>query len=256
MTSFYRIGSKWMIALLAIVMLVAVGCSSDDDNGTEPPANNAHAASAVCNPNSLGSGGGQVQVTVTANDSDGDALTYSYSAAFGSGLPTSPTSSSSASWTLPANAGTNPAPYTVDITVSDGEGGSVTVSAGVTVEGQQQQSGATISGTMSFPPGPSIDLANSQFAIYTSYDNWNFYNPLMATASIGSGASVTYSLSLIPEGSYLLEGWSDRDGDLAWSSGDAVAWYGGGLWGQPNFTFLPVLTGQSYNQNFSMQLIP
>jgi hypothetical protein len=238
-----------LIAIIALSLLV-VGCS-DDDNGSNNVNRAPQNVQITLSNTTLPSNGGTVTVTVSATDPDGDQLNYTYNVTLGTVTP----NGSQATWVLSPNTGTNDLQGQITVTVSDGTA-NAQATAGVTVQGQQAASGATISGRLYFPPGPSVDLSNAQFAIYLSYADWAVYNPLMSVAATGSGASVNYTLTGIPEDSYLLEGWSDRDGDLQWSSGDAVGWYGSGAWGAPNFNFYPVLSGQSYNVEMQMVLIP
>lgn len=195
----------------------------------------------VVTPSSIGTGG-VVTVSVTASDADGDALTYSYTpnggAINGSGA--------SVSWTAPGQAGT----YSVTVTVTDGNGGTATASGALTVTAV---SGNTIiNGTAFFPAGVSGDLSNSKVSIYTTLDNWNFNQPIKFTATIGAGASVTFSMDNVLPGNYYLDVWKDIDNSATWSSGDFVGWHGSGGLGSPDLTEFQIIQGET--KNFSVQM--
>jgi hypothetical protein len=202
--------------------------------------------------NVLPSSGGTVIITVVATDQDGDVLTYSYSASFGAIVG----SGSTVSWVLPANTGSSDIQAVLTVTVSDGEASSTAMLA-VTIQGQSGPSGGTLSGTLMLPAGQNGDLSGAKAYIYTSIVDWSTYSPFMFTAATGSGVYVTYSLSNIPAGSYLFDAWKDSDGDLVWSSGDYVGWFGTGSLGAPNLVFLYLATGQSRTIDiYNMILIP
>lgn len=227
MASFYRIGGKWMIVLLAIIMLVAVGCSSDSkDNGNNDTNHAPQISSVNVNPSSVGSSGGTASVSVSASDSDGDNLTYSYSATYGTVSGTS----SIATWVLPANSGTNPVNAVVNVSVSDGTA-NVTSSGNCTVQAAAAAT-TSISGTLSLQAGASGNLDNAQVAIYPDLTAWNTYAPAKFTAAVGQGlgATATYMLDPVAQGTWYLDAWKDNDGSSNWTVGDLVGWYGtGGL---------------------------
>jgi hypothetical protein len=213
--------------------VIFTACKKDNSNPV--------IASVAVNPSSIAASG-SVNVTVTATDADGDALTYAYTpnggAINGSGA--------SVSWTAPAQAGT----YSVTVTVTDGKGGTATGSGTLTVT--EISSSTTITGTAYFPAGVSGDLSNAKVSIYTSWDNWNVNQPIKYTGAIGSGATVTFSMTSVLPGNYYLDVWKDNDNFGSWSSGDFVGWYGGGGYGSPALTEFQITQGET--KNFSIQM--
>jgi len=188
---------------------------------------------------------GVALVTVNASDVDGDALTYEYAPSGGSisGI------GSSVMWTAPFQGGT----YSLNVIVSDGFGGTAIGNAFLIV--QQTSSTATITGTAFFPAGVSGDLSNAKVSIYTTWDNWYYNQPIKFTGAIGSGATVTFSMTSVLPGNYYLDVWKDNDNLGSWSSGDFVGWYGSGGLGSPALTEFQITTGQTLNFNIQMYII-
>lgn len=242
MAKFYRIGSKWLIALLAIVMLVAVGCSSDDnnDNGNNDTNSAPQNVTITLSQTSLGSSGGSVTVSVSASDPDGDALTYTYSVTLGSVSG----SGSQVTWQVPANSGTSTLQGSITATVSDGKL-SAQAQAGVTVAAAAAQT-TKITGTLRMAAGASGNLDNTQVAVYRTIGDWNTYAPaaLDAAVGIGLGASATFSLDPIADGTWYLDAWKDIDGSLNWSSGDLVGWVGAGGLSSPSLSAFSLAQGE------------
>lgn len=184
-------------------------------------------------------------MTVMATDADGDALTYTYLPTGGAITGTGQT----VSWTAPSAGGA----YSVAVTVSDGKGGQATGTGSLTV--QQASSNAAITGTASFPAGVSGDLSNAKVSIYTTWENWNFNQPIKFVGAQGAGASVTFNMTEVLPGNYYLDIWKDIDNSGTWTSGDFVGWYGSGGLGSPALTEFQVVSGQTFSVNISMYII-
>ena len=218
--------------------IIFTSCKKEESNSSPV------IASVVVNPSSIAAGG-TATVTVTATDANGDALTYSYVPNGGSISG----AGASVSWTAPSAAGA----YSVTVTVTDGKGGTATASGSLTVTAVS--SNGTITGTASFPAGVSGDLSNAKVSIYTTLDNWNFNQPIKFTAAIGSGASITFTMTDVLPGNYYLDVWKDIDNNAFWSSGDFVGWYGSGGLGSPALTEFQITQGQTFNVSVSMYII-
>lgn len=232
-----RLISIVMVVFLATLM-VFNGCKKDATNS------NPVISSVMVNPQTVAAGA-VATITVTATDADGDALTYAYvpngGAISGSG--------SVVSWTAPSTAGA----YSVAVTVTDGKGGTASSTGALTV--QAVSNTTKITGTASFPAGTSGDLSNAKVSIYTSWENWNFNQPIKFTAVQGSGASVTFQMVDVLPGNYYLDVWKDIDNSATWTVGDYVGWYGSGGLGSPNLTEFQISEGQTLNFSISMYII-
>jgi hypothetical protein len=231
-----RLVSVAMIVILATLM-VFNACKKDSNS-------NPVIAAVMVNPQTV-SAGAVATITVTATDADGDALTYAYipngGAISGTGAMVT--------WTAPSTAGA----YSVTVTVTDGNGGTATSAGALTV--QAVSNTTKITGTASFPAGTSGDLSNAKVSIYTSYENWNFNQPIKFTAVQGSGASVTFQMVDVLPGNYYLDVWKDIDNSANWTVSDYVGWYGSGGLGSPNLTEFQISEGQTLNFNISMYII-
>lgn len=233
-----RIVSFALSAFLLVAFVVLISGCDKDENG------NPVISAVVVNPASV-SAGGQVFITVTASDPDGDALTYTYlpngGAVSGSG--------SSVTWTAPTIAGA----YSVTVTVTDGNGGSATASGTLTVTAASNVTRVT--GTASFPAGTSGDLSNAKVSLYTSYENWNFNQPIKFAAVTGAGASVSFEITDVLPGNYYMDVWKDIDNSATWTVGDYVGWYGSGGLGSPALTEFQITQGQTLSFTISMYII-
>lgn len=198
--------------------------------------------SILINPSSIPVSG-TVSITVVATDPDGDALTYSYTPNGGAINGIGP----AVTWTAPANAGT----YSVTVKVSDGKTSSEQ-SAALTVT--PNSTVTSINGTAYFPAGVSGDLSNAKVSLYTTLDNWKNNVPIKYVATIGSGSSVTFSITNVLPGNYYLDVWKDIDNDAFWSVGDFVGWYGAGGLGAPSLTELQIIQGQSLTVTVPMYI--
>jgi hypothetical protein len=229
-----RIVSVLLVVFVGVIM-VFNGCKKEESNS------NPVITSVLVNPTTV-SAGGIATVTVVASDPDGDALTYSYipngGAIAGAGA--------AVSWTAPAVGGA----YSVAVTVTDGNGGSATSTGSLTV--QQASNVTRITGVAAFPAGTSGDLSNSKVSIYTSWENWNFNQPIKFVATTGSGASVSFEMVDVLPGNYYLDVWKDIDNSATWTSGDFVGWYGAGGLGSPQLTEFQIAQGET--KNFSVQM--
>ncbi|MFH2056285.1 MAG: hypothetical protein ABIJ61_10035 [bacterium] len=249
MTSFYRIGSKWMIALLVIVMLVAVGCSSDDkDNGNNDTNSAPQNVAISLTQTALTNAGGTVGVTVSASDPDGDALTYTYSVTLGSISG----SGSAVNWIVPQNTGSSTLQGSITVTVSDGSL-SAQAQAGITVAGVAQTERTRIYGTLSLQAGVNGNLDNTQVAIYGTLGDWNTYAPALYTAAtgVGAGSSATYNLEPVASGLWYLDAWKDIDANGIWSAGDLVGWVGAGGLNSPTLSAFSLAQNQELQININ-----
>jgi uncharacterized protein (DUF2141 family) len=234
MANVYKSGFRFLgiAAIMSLLMILSSGCSKSDSNPVATQNHPPTVNSVTCSPTSVGSNGGAITVTVSATDSDGDQLTYSYSVSLG----TIAGNGATAIWTVPATEGA----HTVSVTVSDGVASAVGQS-GVSVAA----SATVITGTLTLQPGVQGDLGNTQVAIYVNLNDWNTYNPVMYVAAAGTGASVTYTISNVPPGTYYLDVWKDNDGNSVWSSGDFVGWYGSGALSAPLLSPLAITQGET-----------
>ena len=227
-----------MVALFGIAIIFG-SCKKKEDPNSSPTVSGV-----TVNPPSV-SANGTATVNVTATDPDGDNLTYSYTvnggAITGNGAM--------ATWTAPAAAGA----YSVNVSVSDGKGGSASGSGSLTVTEVTTQTKVT--GTASFPAGTSGDLATAKVSLYTSYENWNANQPIKYSATIGSGASVTFELTDVLPGNYYMDIWKDNDNNAFWTSNDFVGWYGSGGLGSPSLTEFQITEGQTFNCSVNMYII-
>ncbi len=230
------------VLVLAVASLVAgTGCS---DSSPSSPSNNAPTITLVSVIPGTVSGGGIATVTVTAADSDGDALSYAYFPSSGAITGSGPV----VTWTAPMTAGT----YSVIVTVSDGNGGEVSGSGSLTVTVPV----TTVQGTVALPGGVPGQLANGLVMLYASYNDWNNYTPAMTVTVVGTGTSVTYSITNVPPGTWYMDYWLDNDFSGFWSTGDFVAWYGSGTWGAPTLTPFVIIDGEVKTLNMTAVLIP
>lgn len=108
-------------------------------------------------------------------------------------------------------------------------------------EGQPTQ----IVGTASLLPGAAGDLGNAMAALYTSYDEWNRYQPVRFVRVRGNGPEVSFSFSNLVPGTYYVDVWKDSDNSARWSAGDFVGWFGNGSLGSPSLTPVQVREGQT-----------
>ena len=225
--------SYFSMIFLALFMIGFSACKKEANN--KAPL----ITSVVVNPQSV-SAGGTVSVIVTASDPDGDNLTYSYQVTGGSINGIGP----QVSWTAPSIQGA----HSVTVTVTDGNGGQVSGQGSLNVQAQVTQ----ISGICSWPIGQSGDLANAQVGIYTSFANWNNYQPIKI-GKVNSDGS--YVISNIVPGNYLLDVWRDVNNNQVWDAGDYWGCFGTGSLGQQNVVFneIQVVQGQNYVANIIMQ---
>ncbi len=243
-----RVLTRPVVRSLVLCLLAAVplcfllgGCS--EDSASTPSNSNPVIASVTVAPGSTVAGG-TVTVSVSASDPDGDSLSYSYTptggAINGSGAVVT--------WTAPATAGA----YSVNVTVTDGNGGSASSSGSLNVSVAPTQ----IIGTVALPGGVPGNLANGVVSIYLSWADWNSYTPAMSATVIGTGASVTYTLSNVPAGAWYIDYWLDSNFNFFWDTGDFVAWHGSGTWGAPTLTPFTINDGQTLPINMTAVLIP
>lgn len=120
---------------------------------------------------------------------------------------------------------------------------------------QATSSSTKIVGNASFPAGTSGDLSNAKVSIYTSYENWNFNQPIKFTAVTGAGASVSFEMTDVLPGNYYLDVWKDIDNSANWTVGDYVGWYGSGGLGSPSLTEFQITQGQTLSFNVNMYII-
>lgn len=229
-----------MLTGTMILGSLLVSCSKDETKTNNAPV----ISSIVINPSTIGVGG-VVTITVVASDADHDELSYSYSPNGGSVSGSGPV----VTWTAPSLAGT----YSVTVKVTDGKT-TTEQSSALTVTGGGTSS--TITGRAYFPAGVSGDLSNAKVSLYTTLDNWTNNTPIRFVATVGTGSSVTFTLTNVLPGNYYLDVWKDIDNNAFWSKGDFVGWYGAGGLGSPSLTELQVTQGQTVNVNVDMYIIP
>lgn len=220
------------------VLLVFTSCKKDEDDANQNPT----ITSVQVNPASVNANG-TAMITVTASDPDGDALNYSYSVTGGAIVGTGP----NVSWTAPGAAGAN----SVTVTVTDGKGGSATGNGALTVLEAVTQ----VTGTAKFPAGTSGDLSNAKVSLYTSYENWNVNQPIKFSATSGSGASVSFTITGVNPGNYYLDVWKDIDNSGTWTVGDYVGWYGSGGLGSSLLTEFQLSEGSTFTCSVDMYII-
>ncbi len=104
----------------------------------------------------------------------------------------------------------------------------------------------TITGTASLPAGVPGNITNSLVSLYTSWDDWNSYRPLMSVASTTiNDANISFTFNNVGPGTYYLDVWKDNDLSTGWSNGDFLGVYGTTVW--PGMTLAPfqVVAGQT-----------
>ena len=224
------------VAILSLLVVFIYSCNKEEEN--QSPT----ISSVVVNPATVNANG-TVTVSVTATDPDGDALTYAYTVSGGAIVG----NGASATWTAAGQEGA----YSVTVTVTDGKGGQASSNASLTVLAPVTQ----ITGSASFPAGVSGDLSNAKVSIYTTWDNWNNYQPIDYGAVSGAGASVTFALTDVNPGNYYLDVWKDIDNNGWWSSGDYVGWYGSGGYASPSLTEFQISEGETFTCSVQMYII-
>jgi hypothetical protein len=111
-----------------------------------------------------------------------------------------------------------------------------------------------IKGTAYFPAGTTGDLSNAKISLYTSYENWNFNQPIRFVSASGGGANVTFEITDVLAGNYYMDIWKDIDNSADWSVGDFVGWYGSGGLGSPALTEFQITDGQTLTFDISMYI--
>ena len=226
-----------IFAMLAMISAITFSSCKEDESNSSPTISSVVVAPGSINANGIAS------VTVTATDPDGDPLTYAYTVTGGaiSG------SGASVSWTAPSAAGA----HSVTVTVSDGNGGQAVGNGALTV----LQAVTQVTGTAKFPAGTSGDLSNAKVSLYTSFENWQYNQPIKFGAVTGSGATVNFTLTDVNPGNYYLDVWKDIDNSASWSSTDYVGWYGSGGLGSPALTEFQISQGQTFSCTVNMYII-
>lgn len=110
---------------------------------------------------------------------------------------------------------------------------------------------SNIHGTVS---GPN-DYSNTMVSIYSNYTNWLNYIPAQSVMTIGSGSSVTYSMTNIAPGTYFLDVWKDNDLSGNWTTGDFVGWYGTGTLTSIELTPIEMTEFSNIQADISMNTI-
>ncbi len=218
---------------LVVISLAVLSCKKDATNGRPS------ITSFTINPVSINANG-SATITVIAVDPENDPLSYHYIVSGGaiSG------NGSSVSWTAPATAGE----YSISVTVTDGNGGELTAKGSITVNSASTQ----ITGTASFPAGTYGDLANSKVSIYTSYDNWLNNMPVKFVTAVGSGSTVSFTITDVIAGNYYLDVWKDVDYSNGWSVTDFVGFYMGAT---QNLAEFQLAEGQTFSCSIEMSVL-
>ncbi len=118
--------------------------------------------------------------------------------------------------------------------------------------GEEAETTATITGTITLPAGVSGDLNNARVAIYISYSDWQQDRVLKSVAATGSGASATYTMTDVAPGNYYLDVWKDNNNNQQWDAGDFFGVYGTSLWPVPQFTPFSVSAGQTFTADIEL----
>jgi len=113
-----------------------------------------------------------------------------------------------------------------------------------------------ISGIVTLAPGMSGDLGNARVAVYSSYDDWNADRVMRQQAVVGSGASISFTMTNLPGGTYYLDVWKDIDNDGAFDFGDFYGVNGTIQW--PTVTPAPiaVVVGQTASASVLIYSVP
>lgn len=236
----FRKLAPWGLGFSLLGLLVMAGCGDDDDGGTTPVNHNPVVNSVTVSPASVPAGG-MATVTVSASDQDGDQLTYSYTVT-GGGIVGN---GAVATWTAPSTSGA----HTVTVTVNDGNGGSHQGTGVLNV--QVAQTG--ISGSITAPPGPSVDLRNMLVRVYASLNDYANDAPMLTTGAQGSEFQVSFQFVGLAPGNYWLDAWKDADASGDYSANDIWAVHATGSWGNLNVS--PILVTQGSMTNCTSGLL-
>ncbi len=214
------------LALMLLQLLFFTSCIK------EPANRNPEISVITVNPVEVYAGG-TAKVAVEATDPDNDALSYSYRVSRGSieGF------GKLAFWSGAMSDGVD----TVQITITDGKGGQVSAPAYVSVNGTT----TLLTGGIRLPDNISGNLLYSQVSIYADYDHWLANDPAQSITVGDEGSKVVFNMMGVVPGNYVLDVWKDADNNGRWSYGDYVGWFGSGSLGQPVFTPLQIVNGQT-----------
>jgi hypothetical protein len=76
-----------------------------------------------------------------------------------------------------------------------------------------------------------------------------------SVAVIGSGASVTFSMTGVLAGTYYLDVWKDIDNSGNWTVGDFVGWYGTGSLGSISLQPFQIGDGGTFTASIPMYIL-
>ncbi len=113
-----------------------------------------------------------------------------------------------------------------------------------------------ITGVVTLSPGMSGDLGNARVAVYSSYDDWNADRVMRQQAAQGSGASITFTITNLPGGTYYLDVWKDIDNDGNFDAGDFYGVHGTIQWPTVTPAPIPVVVGQTSTASVLIYSVP
>lgn len=120
----------------------------------------------------------------------------------------------------------------------------------------EEETTATITGTLTLQAGVTGELNNTRVAIYTSYDDWLNDRVLDFVAASGSGNTATFTLSDVTPGNYYLDAWKDVDNSGTWNTDDLFGVYGTTQWPTPTLSPFSVSAGETFTADVTMIVIP
>ena len=182
-------------------------------------------------------------VSVFAEEPDNDIMVFEYNVdgGFINGR------GSVVQWHAPTGVGA----FNVTVTVTDGRGGSDVGTGSLIVILPPTR----IRGTIKLPDGVVGDLKDTRVGLYTSWEDWEATTPFLSSGVETEAIGFTYSFDDIEPGTYLLDAWSDNDGNDIWSEGDYIGWHGSGGFENPVLDSIVIEEGQTIVVNVTVEEI-
>lgn len=182
-------------------------------------------------------------VSVFATEPDNDLMVFEYNVdgGFINGR------GSVVQWHAPNAVGA----FNVTVTVTDGRGGSDVGTGSLIVTAPPTK----IYGTIKLPDGVIGDLKDIKVGLYTSWEDWEATSPFLSTGVKTEATGFTYAFDDLEPGTYLLDAWSDNDGNQIWSTGDYVGWHGSGGFEDPVLDSIMIEKGQTILVNVTVREI-
>jgi len=256
MRSLVKLTGTILTLALVFGMPLLVGCSDDNDSGTEPDP-------PICsvNPGALSFGQVEVgttsQLSFTISNIGGGTLTGSVAASL-SGFSIT---SGAGSYNLSKGQNHNvsvmfqpTAEQSYSGTISTGSSCSqVNVSGtgtgGVVLTG-------TIAGTVTLPPGMNGDLRNARVALFQSIADLQNDLVFRSVGAQGIESQVSFSIDNLPPGLIYCDFWKDVNNNAAFDTGDFYGVHGTINWPNVNPAPLAVVAGQTVQANIILIAIP